>query len=97
MSADFQTANGEQAEGARHRPGARPCSRETARNDDWRDTNTRWKSRGLLGSVYAELPTGDRARNLRLAIAAFEAALRVWTENDFPFLWASAHNGSVLW
>lgn len=30
------------------------------------------------------LPTGDRAANLAKAISCYEAALRVYTEADFP-------------
>jgi len=42
-----------------------------------------------LGATYADLPTGERPDNLQKAIAAFEAALRVRTEKDFPADWAS--------
>jgi hypothetical protein len=41
-----------------------------------------------LGIAYWSLPTGDRAENLKLAIAAYQAALRVRTEKDFPVDWA---------
>ncbi len=41
-----------------------------------------------LGNAYWNLPTGDRAENLKKAIACFEAALRVRTERDFPVDWA---------
>jgi tetratricopeptide (TPR) repeat protein len=34
------------------------------------------------------LPGGDRSGNLQKAIDAYEAALRVRTEKDFPFDWA---------
>ena len=37
-----------------------------------------------LGAAYADLPTGDRGKSLRRAIACYEAALRVYTEADFP-------------
>src|ERR1039458_1367739 len=33
-----------------------------------------------LGIAYADIPTGDRAENLRRAIEHYEAALRVYTE-----------------
>jgi hypothetical protein len=37
-----------------------------------------------LGAAYAELPTGDREQNLQKAIACYEAALSVYTKDDFP-------------
>jgi hypothetical protein len=40
----------------------------------------------------SNLPTGDRAANLRHAIACFEAAERVYTERDFPQDWATTQN-----
>ena len=45
-----------------------------------------------LGLAYAELPTGDRGANLQRAIECFEAALRVYTERDFPVQWAATQN-----
>jgi len=45
-----------------------------------------------LGNVYADLPTGDRGVNLQRAIACYEAALRVYTEQDFPVEWARTQN-----
>jgi hypothetical protein len=45
-----------------------------------------------LGTAYCELPTGDRAENLANAIVFFQAALRVWTERDFPAQWAMTQN-----
>jgi tetratricopeptide (TPR) repeat protein len=38
------------------------------------------------------LPRGDRAENLRRAIACYEAALRVRIEVDFPADWAMTQN-----
>jgi hypothetical protein len=37
-----------------------------------------------LGTAWWSLSTGDRESNLRQAIAYYEAALRVYTEQDFP-------------
>jgi hypothetical protein len=37
-----------------------------------------------LGYAYSDLPTGDRAANLRKAKVCLEAALRVYTESGFP-------------
>ena len=45
-----------------------------------------------LGNAYSDLPTGDRGENLRRAIACYEAALRVYTEADFPSDWATTQN-----
>ena len=45
-----------------------------------------------LGIAYADLPTGDRGENLTKAIACYEAALRVYTERDFPADWAMTQN-----
>jgi len=45
-----------------------------------------------LGIAYGDLPIGDRGDNLRRAIACYEAALRVWTERDFPQNWATTQN-----
>jgi len=42
-----------------------------------------------LGLAYANLPTGDRGENLRLAIERYEAALRVYTEEAAPQEWAA--------
>ena len=41
-----------------------------------------------LGIVYTDLPTGDRPDNLQRAIECYEAALRVWTEQNSPQGWA---------
>jgi tetratricopeptide (TPR) repeat protein len=38
------------------------------------------------------LPTGDHGDNLRRAIAYCDAALRVWTERDYPEHWAGTQN-----
>jgi hypothetical protein len=46
-----------------------------------------------LGVAYGDLPTGDRGDNLRRAIICYEAALRAYTERDFPQDWAmTQHN-----
>lgn len=37
-----------------------------------------------LGIAYANLPTGDRGENLRLAIAAFQETLEIYTAEAFP-------------
>jgi tetratricopeptide (TPR) repeat protein len=45
-----------------------------------------------LGLAYADFPIGDRTANLQKAIAAYEAALGVSTEKDFPVDWARTQN-----
>ncbi|WP_341739555.1 CHAT domain-containing protein, partial [Microcoleus sp. CAWBG640] len=35
---------------------------------------------------------GEKAENLELAIAAYEASLEVWTRDAFPFEWAGSQN-----
>jgi tetratricopeptide (TPR) repeat protein len=45
-----------------------------------------------LGLAYADFPIGDRTANLQKAIAAYEAALGVSTEKDFPVDWAMIQN-----
>jgi class 3 adenylate cyclase/predicted ATPase len=45
-----------------------------------------------LGNAYADLPTGDHSENLKKAIGCYEAALRVYTERDFPRDWAATLN-----
>ena len=39
-----------------------------------------------------DAPTGDRGANLAKAIACYEAALRVRTEQEFPQDWAATQN-----
>ncbi len=45
-----------------------------------------------LGVAYMNLPTRDRGENLKRAITCYEAALRIYTERDFPQEWASTQN-----
>ncbi len=45
-----------------------------------------------LGNAYGQLPTGDQSENLKKAIACYEAALRVYTEQEFPVQWAMTQN-----
>ena len=37
-----------------------------------------------LGAAWNDMPTGKQEENLRRAIECYEAALRVYTEQDFP-------------
>jgi tetratricopeptide (TPR) repeat protein len=45
-----------------------------------------------LGVEYAEASLGHRGANLQQAIACYQAALRVYTESDFPQAWAMTQN-----
>ena len=42
-----------------------------------------------MGNAYSNLSTGGRAENLKRAIACFEAAFRVYKEDEFPKSWAT--------
>src|SRR5207248_5374004 len=46
----------------------------------------------LLGVELYLASLGNRSSSLRQAIACYEAALRVYTEEDFPQGWASTQN-----
>jgi class 3 adenylate cyclase/predicted ATPase len=50
------------------------------------------RTQNNLGNAYACLPTGNRDDNLAKAIACYEAALRIRTEQDFPVSWAMTQN-----
>ncbi len=45
-----------------------------------------------LGNAYSHLPTGDRAENLKKAIAAYHEALTVYTRDAFPADYAMTQN-----
>jgi len=45
-----------------------------------------------LGNAYSFLPTGDRAENLKIAIACYNNALEIHTEKDFPYEYARTQN-----
>jgi hypothetical protein len=45
-----------------------------------------------LGIAWSDLPTGDKAENLKKAIGAYEAALTVRTKDACPAEWASTQN-----
>ena len=59
-----------------------------------RGPRTYEESRALspLGIELLGATLGNRTANLRRAIACFEAALRVYTEADFPATWAMTQN-----
>jgi tetratricopeptide (TPR) repeat protein len=57
------------------------------------DNAAEWpRGQKTLGDIFSDQVKGDRAENLRRAIAYYEAALRVWTEADFPQDWAMTQN-----
>jgi tetratricopeptide (TPR) repeat protein len=45
-----------------------------------------------LGDLLAELPYVNRSENLKRAIVCYTAALRVYSEQDFPVEWAGTQN-----
>jgi CHAT domain-containing protein/tetratricopeptide (TPR) repeat protein len=49
-----------------------------------------------LGSAYVGRQQGVRADNIEVAIAHFEAALRIWTVETNPQDWARAHNNAGI-
>jgi tetratricopeptide (TPR) repeat protein len=50
------------------------------------------RTQNNLGIAWATLPTGDRGENLRKAIAAYTAALEVFTRAAHPADWAATQN-----
>ena len=46
----------------------------------------------IFGVRISEFPLGDRALNLELSIAAYKAALQVYTRDAFPQEWAKTQN-----
>jgi tetratricopeptide (TPR) repeat protein len=60
--------------------------------DSLNDLATQADCDSNLGLAYWNLPSGDRGQNLQRAIACFEAALRIYTERDFPQDWARTQN-----
>ena len=45
-----------------------------------------------FGSSLLSFPLGDRALNLELSIAAYQSALKVFTQDAFPEKWAMTQN-----
>ena len=56
--------------------------------------NRQWEgdSLNLLGIIYFLRIQGDKAENIEAAIAAYEQALLVRTQTDFPMDWAATQN-----
>ncbi len=53
------------------------------------DGSSNWATtQNNLGTAWGDLPTGDRAANIRNAIDCYTAALRVRTELEYPVDWA---------
>ncbi len=56
------------------------------------------RTQNNLGNAWANMPTGYRAENLTKAIAAFTAALEVFTRQSHPVEWAMTQkNLGVAW
>jgi len=49
-----------------------------------------------LGNAYRDLPSGNRAVNVERGITAYEAALGVLTQKEFPVDWAMTQNSLGL-
>lgn len=49
-----------------------------------------------LGNIYQERRLGDRADNLERAIAAYQAALQVYTRAAFPEQWVETQNNLAI-
>jgi hypothetical protein len=83
---------------------ARRIDAARARLDDWSEISLDgldrrrlgdplWaRTHGELGRALCETPIAPRAPSLNAAIAHYEAALRVFTEADFPSDWATTQN-----
>jgi tetratricopeptide (TPR) repeat protein len=55
--------------------------------------STDWASAQVnLGTAWDALPTGDKSQNVKKAIAAYEAALDVYTKELYPTDWAKTQN-----
>ena len=63
-----------------------------SRVDPETDIETWAEAHSNLGNAYRDLPTGSRGVNLAKAIAHYKAALRIYTERDFPSDWAMTQN-----
>ncbi|GCE93203.1 hypothetical protein NIES46_12520 [Arthrospira platensis NIES-46] len=50
----------------------------------------------LFGSLIAKFPSGQRADNLEIAIACYEAALEVYTRTASPEQWAMTQNDLAI-
>ena len=53
-------------------------------------------SQGILGNAYRNRVKGDKKENMELAIAAYQAAMSVYTEKSFPNEWAGVQNNLGL-
>src|SRR5205814_618275 len=50
----------------------------------------RWAAtQNNLGIAYSSLPSGDIEKNLKNAVDAYQAALRVFSKEEFPSEWAA--------
>ncbi len=61
--------------------------------DHWNLGDHIWaRTHGMLGFAICKTPMAPRAAALNAAVAHFEAALRIYTEADFPLHWAGMQN-----
>ncbi len=52
------------------------------------------KAQNTLGLILTDLPVGDRNECLKKAITYYEAALKIYTLQDFPTQWAATQNNT---
>ncbi|HEX3654863.1 MAG TPA: DUF4062 domain-containing protein [Pirellulales bacterium] len=56
------------------------------------------KTQNNIGISWQNLPTGDKAENVQKAIAAYQAALGIYTEDTYPDEWAwTQDNLGLAW
>ena len=58
-------------------------------------TNQELVDEGLL-EIMEHRIRGDKAQNIEAAIAAYQQALLVYTQTDFPMDWAATQNLSLI-
>jgi len=60
------------------------------------------ESQGIAGAIgnfsnlIQQFPMGDRASNLEIAIAGYEIAASVFSQDDFPDVWAGTQNNLAI-
>jgi CHAT domain-containing protein/tetratricopeptide (TPR) repeat protein len=57
-----------------------------------RDKEAIGRLQNSLGNAYCNLPTEDKSKNLKKAIACYKAALEIFTREDFPVDYAMTQN-----
>jgi CHAT domain-containing protein len=51
---------------------------------------------GEFGNLIQQFPLGNKAVNMDLSIAGYEAAMEVYTKQDFPLDWAMTQNNRAI-